>query len=281
VTTVRLVGSTAVSSKFMRDALGTREDTVTTVRLAMAVYNTERATTGLKFDSGRPALLVSYAYWKSFAADRAGYAFRDYALDSGAFTVKNSGGTVDLGAYLAFCQERLATDPQCAEVFALDVIGDWQATERNTEAMWRAGVPAIPVFHYGEPEALLTQMASAYPKLALGGLVGLRKAAKIAYVEQAFARVYPKRIHGFGLTGEDLLMRVPFDSVDASNWELAPAAFGNYKSMGKPVASPRGKAIDLRAEVEWYLKLERRVAQRWAGELTRLRAANPLTKVAV
>lgn len=264
------------------EALATGLGPMTTVRLvgSNAVTNCPQRLSAFRADEyragdTRPALLVSYAYWKQFASQRARYAFRDYALDSGAYTVKNSGGTVDLGAFIAFCQERLATDPQCAEIFSLDVIGgDWRESERNCERLWAAGVPAIPTYHYGEPESVLLGLARQFPKLALGGLAGrnVSLSAKTRWVQECFARVWPHRIHGFGMTGEALLMTVPFDSVDASNWEQAPAAWGHYKSMGKPTKSPRGGAISLRAEVEWYLALERRVAARWARELAGVRA---------
>jgi hypothetical protein len=275
MTTVRLAAASGGGPKERtKGALG---GDMTTVRLATSngggnstLRTAEALAPQASEDASRPALLVSYAYWKQFAAARSGYAFRDYSLDSGAFTVANSGGTIDLGRYTEFCRERLATDPQCTEVFSLDVIGDWRGSERNTEAMWKAGVPAIPVFHLGEPEALLTSYAAVCPKVALGGLVGMAATAKRKWMEQVFARVWPKKIHGLGVSNEDALMALPFHSVDASSWEQGPAAFGNYKSMAKPVRAPRGQSISLRAEVEWYLALERRVTQRWASAMALL-----------
>jgi hypothetical protein len=213
---------------------------------------------------------VSYFYWKGFAQYRPRYAFRDYALDSGAYSAFTTGASIDLGIYIDFCLERLATDPQCTEVFSLDVIGDWKASLANTERMWAVGVPAIPVYHYGEPVSLLQQYASQSPKVALGGIVGMKGGAKLAWMEQCFARVYPRRIHGLGVANETALMRLPFHSTDATNWILGPAGFGGYKSMAKPTKAPRGTAINLRSEVEWWLRLERRLKQRWAGELAKL-----------
>jgi hypothetical protein len=213
----------------------------------------------------RPALLVSWWYWKTFSEEREHYSFRDYALDSGAYSAYNSGATLDLAKYIEACRELLASDPQCAEVFALDVIGDWREGLRNTETMWEAGIPAIPTYHIGEPEHVLKHMADTYPKIALGGAVKLNVVRKKEWLAQVFARVWPKPIHGLGMGSETLAMAFPFHSMDATNWEMAPAAYGQWKSM--PGASIRGGNQPLRMEVEWYLRLEQRVQARWRKEM--------------
>jgi hypothetical protein len=213
----------------------------------------------------QPALLVSYWYWQTFSTERPHYVFRDYALDSGAFSAYNSGATIDLGQYIDKCRHLLANDPQCTEVFALDVIGDWRAGLRNTERMWEAGIPAIPTYHISEPEHVLKHLAATYPKIAIGGGVGLHLTKKKAWVAQVFARVWPKPIHGLGMGSAQLAMGFPFHSMDATNWEMAPAAYGQWKSM--PGASIRGGNQPLRMEVEWYLRLEERVQARWRAEM--------------
>ena len=275
MTDVRLVGA-AWDGANDQISTGLR---MTDVRLALSTEPGHKTMGGLRAEhhkltngSGRlPALLVSFFYFDGFARYRDRYAFRDYALDSGAYSVKHSGGIIDLGAYIDACLERLATDPQCTEVFALDVIDDWRASEKNTERMWKAGVPAIPVYHRGEPEGLLAAMARGFPKIGLGGVSQLRStSAKLHWVEQCFARAWPARIHGLAVGNEKIMDKVPFHSVDATNWILGPAGFGSYKSMGKPHRAPRGKDVNLRAEVQWWLKLERRLKQRWASTLAKL-----------
>jgi hypothetical protein len=173
------------------------------LRLALANGQGERnGTSGLERTSSTPrvlpALLVSFVYLPPFQFNRPRYAFRDWVLDSGAFSAFASGTVIDLAQYIDTCRALLATDPQLTEVFALDVIGDHLASRRNCEAMWKAGVPAIPCYHRGEPEAELLSMARDYPKLALGGVARLRGPEKLRWAEQCFARVWPKRIHGFG-----------------------------------------------------------------------------------
>ncbi len=222
-------------------------------------------------ESSFPALLVSYFYIKPFLAKREKYAYRDWVLDSGAFSAANSGATIDLNAYIDFCKEVITTDPKLTEVFGLDVIGDWRQTRANIEKMWAAGVPAIPTFHAGQPWDVLKGMARDYNKIAIGGGVGLVAAHKLEWVGQCFSRVWPARIHGFGMSSETMIMRYPFHSVDATNWELGPCKFGSWKAFGQ--MSVRGSSHNLRAEVEWYLALERKARSRWRGEMAKLDAA--------
>jgi hypothetical protein len=135
--------------------------------------------------------------------------------------------------------------------------------------MWAQGVEAIPCYHVGEPESILKGIAKDYPKIALGGCVGYRD--KDNFAAQCFARVWPKKIHGFGFGSEKSVMALPWHSVDATNWEIGPCKFGRWQSYGK--MSVRGSKQNLRAEVEWYLALEQRARQRWKKEMAKLDAA--------
>jgi hypothetical protein len=229
-----------------------------------------------------PALLVSFAHWERFEAHRNRLLFRRYCLDSGAFTVFHAGASISLDDYIAFCKQRKAEPHPPAEVFSLDVIGDWRASLRNTEAMWRAGIEAIPAYHYGEPADVLAGLARDYPKVALGGTVGtlsgpgkfgMRK-TRDRWFEQCMARIWPKRVHAFGMTTESLLMRFPFHSVDSSTWRFGPNHFGRWLAYGKRGRQGRVKTENrlryLRPEIDYYLDLERRVTAKWRKELAKL-----------
>jgi len=157
-----------------------------------------------------PALLVAFPYLDQFLKNRHRYHYRDWALDSGAFSAANSGRVIRLAEYIAMCRDLMATDPTLTDIFALDVIGDHQTSAKNAAAMWEAGIPAIPTFHFREPESALLDMAARYPKIALGGVALKRDTLKIAWAEQVFARVWPKRIHGFGFGGERTVLALPF-----------------------------------------------------------------------
>lgn len=219
-------------------------------------------------DNSLPALLVSYYYLEQFEANKERYCYRDWVMDSGAFSAHNSGVEIKLQDYIDCCKRLMESDPTLTEVYALDVIGDWKAGVKNTEEMWKQGVPAIPCFHYGEPWELLKYMAKTYPKVAIGGCVGRRDKDKFA--GQCFARVWPKKLHGFGFGSETSIMMFPWHSVDATNWEIGPCKYGSWRAFGGQRVSVRGSRQNLRAEVEWYLELERRAREKWKKEMALL-----------
>ena len=254
-----------------------------TVRLAHKVTaQGENVLAGMKGvdalpKTSAPALLVFYAYLKPFLKAKGGYVYRDWSLDSGAYTAHASGKPVDLQAFIETAKNLLATDETLTEVFALDVIGDWRASLRNTETMWKAGVPAIPCYHVGEPEDVLMALARDYPKIALGGRGGVSYAKKTAWARQCFARVWPKRVHGFGVGSKEEILALPWHSVDATNWEIGATKYGRWHAFGQ--LSIRGSGHNLRAEVEHYLAIERAAQARWKKEMAQLEAEAPAPSV--
>ncbi len=112
-------------------------------------------------------------------------------------------------------------------------------------------------------------MAKRFPKIALGGSVGrlYGKDAKINWVQQCFARVWPKRIHGLGFADRDVLEAVPFHSADASSWQAGATRFGNWASLPGVPVKWRGSNHNLRTELEMYLRLERDLRSRWGPTL--------------
>jgi len=223
-------------------------------------------TNGNPYQSSRPALLVSFVYLRPFLKIQRELSYRDWVMDSGAFSVRHSGATIDLQQYIDTVKALQATDPTLTEVFALDVIGDWRAGLRNTEEMWRQGVRAIPCFHCGEPEDVLRGIARDYPKIAVGN-PPLKGPKKIHWALQCLSRVWPKPVHGFGFGGAAVL-DVPFHSTDATNWEAGPTRFGNWQSL--PGLSWRGGKQDIRGEVLHHLKIEAEARRKWRADMITL-----------
>jgi hypothetical protein len=248
------------------------------VRLALVEAGPMTPTNLARALTNAPALLVSYFYLEPFLKHQARYVYRDWALDSGAFSAHNSGATIDLAAYIDTCHRLLATDPTLTEVFTLDVIGDWRASLKNAEAMWKAGLAAIPCYHHGEPVEALIEVARSADKIALGGAVGLKGDYKIKWAAQCFARVWPKKIHGFGYGAEKQVMALPWHSVDATNWELGPCKFGRWNAHGQ--MSVRGSSQNLRSEVEFFLRLEQKARVKWAAQMKQLNGGGPTIRLA-
>lgn len=240
------------------------------VRLALC-GPPESLAQGLAHGEGKhlPSLLVSYVYLDAFLKNRARYSYRDWVMDSGAFSANASGKVIDLEEFTDTCKQLMQDDPALTEVFALDVIGDWRASVKNAEYAWKHGVPAIPTYHFQDENwSVLTSLARDYPKIALGGMVGLPGNTKSAWAGQCFARVWPKKIHGFGIGNRKLILQYPWHSVDATNWELGPCKYGSWRSFGK--LSVRGSRHNLKAEVDHYLEIERIAQVRWMKEMKML-----------
>lgn len=214
-----------------------------------------------------PCLLCSYVYYgNGFAKRRLEYEYSDWSLDSGAYTAFHAKKEIDLQRYIDFCKEAMANDSELEEVFSLDVIGDYEASVRNTEEMWRQGVPAIPVFHVGEPWSVLEDMVKTYPKISFSS-GGLMNKQKQKWIQQVFARAWPARIHGLAISDETSVMSSPFHSVDASTWILRAQGFGSWHLYGN---MPLRGTNALGSQVEYYLKLQAQARQKWKKEMALL-----------
>ncbi len=214
-------------------------------------------------------VLVAFPEAPKFFKIRTQLAYSHWMLDSGAWSVYNSGKKIDLQQYIEFCKLCDAD-----EVVALDVIQDWKGSVKNTEAMWKAGVKAIPVYHVGEPEEALLEMARNFPKIGIGTSIRKYSGIREQWIAQVFARVWPKKIHGFGLTHWNIASRFPFHSVDSATWAIAPSAYGAWTCFtGKQISLKARGIRDYRAEVEHFMKLERLLTNRWKNELASLEPA--------
>lgn len=243
----------------------------TTVRLASisSPYEKHVLSRPLGGEYPLPALLVSFAYFRNFARERAAFQYRDYMLDSGAFTAWNLGKPIVLGDFIAACRQLRATDPRLSEIIALDVIGSGRGSLENWIAMNAAGIESIPVFHIGDDWSILAEyQARGARKIGLSCRFGEPMAVSHQFYEQAFARAWPQRFHSFGWCVGDVLQRYPFDSADASTWKLAPNRFNTFHSLGGTQFRGRREdrkkiAYHFRCEVARYLDMERGLALKW------------------
>jgi hypothetical protein len=227
----------------------------------------------------RPAVLISYAYLGPvdlFEKTHRHWRYRELILDSGAWSAHTLGKEIRLHEYIAAAKRIKAADKRLRGIFTLDVIGDWRTSMKNTEAMWKAGLEVIPVYHHGEPWDVLVGMARDYPKIAIGGIAKHHFAVKYKFAEQCFARVWPKPIHGLGYGAEEFLSKFPFHSVDAASWEMGPAAFGRWLSFGGEHLRVSCKArVSLENEARHYVRLEHKARGQWSKVIAGLDGFTP------
>ena len=163
---------------------------------------------------GAERILLSYAYppsRESWGLIRA-HGFEVMA-DSGAFTAWKQGRALDIDDYIRWLREH-----EIPLYFNLDVVGDQAATRMNQEYMEAQGMTPIPVFHIGEPWALLREMVSGYPVVGLGGTVGQPTRVKEHWLRQVFTLCPSGQLHALGVAHERLLRQFPLWGADSTWW---------------------------------------------------------------
>jgi hypothetical protein len=161
-------------------------------------------------------------------------------VDSGAFSVWNSGKNVDLGDYIVFCK-RIMSMAKCKLVFAaLDVIsgskGGPQSTRdeiekacdegwNNYQTMKQEGIPCLMTFHQRDHKRWLTRIANdSYYFAVAPRKDDVTKDEKQEFLKSVFDEfkgkdgLPTKKIHGLGVSSLDFMRQFPFYSVDNSDY---------------------------------------------------------------
>lgn len=232
----------------------------------------------------KPAILVSYVAVEAFFKHRVNYpnVYRSWILDSGAYSALTSGAVIDLDRYIEFCRTQLYSGGIDApkNIFALDVIGDPEQSARNCEYMWSCGVPAVPTFHYGSSWHYLEGLVKKYDKIALGGMVARGKGghgsaldwkARLKFIEQSFARAWPKWVHGFGITDKRLMLAAPFASVDSITWCYRTGRYGQIQGYNKSLpVNPSIVDHAIKVSLQQFLALEHEVRSKLGRTLKKV-----------
>lgn len=167
--------------------------------------------------------LMSFHYGRTTdlqrIADAAGGIPVEVFADSGAFSAATLGSEIKLADYAAWLKDWRGLITTAA---TLDVIGDADATQRNTLALEDMGLSVLPVFHTGSPWDRLEKLCKQYRYVALGGMVPytrmqgelMRWLVKCFRIGAEHGTVF----HGFGQTSPVPMASLPFYSVDSSTW---------------------------------------------------------------
>lgn len=156
-------------------------------------------------------------------------------LDSGGFSAFTKGVKIDIYEYIDFIKK---IEDKITAYAVLDVIGDPVATAKNQGIMEEAGLNPVPVFHAFSDLKYLEDMVSKYDYIALGGLVPLARDKRrlAAWLDRCFSVIKNgARVHGFGMTSFDMMMRYPFYSVDSTSWLGGSMRAEVYKFSGTAI----------------------------------------------
>jgi len=151
-------------------------------------------------------------------------------LDSGAFTLEHA-EVKDVKKYLDDYIDYIKKWNDRLYAYAnLDAIGDVEQGWKNQKYMEERGVVPVPVYHYGEDFKWLERYVNEYPYIGVGGIArGIPVRSLRNLFDRAFDYIEKRnlgtKVHGFGITGYQFLVRFPFYSVDSTTW-LKQAGFG-------------------------------------------------------
>lgn len=178
-------------------------------------------------------------------------------IDSGAFSVWNAGGKLDLMEYIEFLK---AFEKEHRSKFNevwyvnLDVIPGQQGQSptpqqitdaveegfKNYDIMRNEFDNVIHVFHQGDPEYALTRLLDSKPKyIGISPSNDVMTPQRIIWLDETFKKV-PKevRTHGFAVTSFDLMKAFDWFSVDSTSWFM----IGMYGKLSVPFNS-KGKVV--------------------------------------
>lgn len=208
---------------------------------------------------------------------------RKIFLDSGGFSAFTQGANIDIDEY---CDFILKYKKQITYYAQLDVIGDEKGTEKNQRYMESRGLNPLPVFHFKGDFKRLEALVEEYDYICLGGLVPLAKNKPLlmAHLDKCFSIIKNKcKVHGFGMTGMDILKRYPWYSVDSTSWieasrratyyefenglmkmhSTSDPKKANYKSIGFSGRKKGLWRLRLIHSIKEWLKLEKFVTLLW------------------
>ena len=193
-------------------------------------------------------------------------------VDSGGYSARMHGHQVDVTKYARFLNQN-----KIKLAFNLDT-NDPEETLQN-QALLDAACPRtviIPVYHYSDFierkwRSLIDRYVERYHFIAIGGVAGTQMPEKglQAFLSYVFSKTTDKiRVHGLGITRDDLMLRYPFYSVDSTSW-LGPMKWGSTKRGIRP-----GNWLDfytsevpykrrLHEELHYVMETEARITRIW------------------
>ena len=202
-------------------------------------------------------LLVSYAYLRGCDEDERDYLLNqarqdgfELLLDSGAFSVANTGHVISLAEYNAFLKRNSRA---FFRYIALDVLGDPAATDRNLRVMLDEGLKPSPVHVSGDNGERMDELFELSDLVFFGGLKrALRGPCPKNYVVQKMRWAKGRNVHWLGYTQLPMVKALTPFSCDSSSWSSAQRygkcsiylGKGHWKRVG---AKERTQRLSLQA----------------------------------
>lgn len=202
---------------------------------------------------------------------------RNFILDSGVFTMINSGKRFDIDKYVDEYAEFIREHKikQYVEMDVDQIYGVEKTRKLRDRIENKVGWQSIPVWHTIRGKESFEQDCKDYDYIALGYFLteGLPSQVTIKYAKAFVTRAHQLgcRIHGLGFTRTTLLDKIPFDSVDSSTWSISKryghvSKYDPQKHTVRQIPKPKDKRMKEGAYVEMgqFAFREWRKYQNWA-----------------
>lgn len=179
--------------------------------------------------------------------------FTSIFLDSGAYSVFNSGVEINIDSFIDFAKEHRG---ELDAIASLDVLGDPEGSLANYKYTIKRGLDVWPTYHFGEPDRILQEYVENTNCICVGGVAGTGiHPTSIAKNLWFIMTRYPGlNIHVFGVNCFDVLMPIPIYSVDALTWRSG-SRFGDVFINGKRYKAGRTARDSTYNQVaEWLME---------------------------
>lgn len=175
--------------------------------------------------------------------------FKDFLLDSGAFTLFSSkpSSNIKWEEYIDRYADFINRN-KVSKFFELDIdkiIGYENVIKLRRRLEEKTNTQCIPVWHKFRGKENFFRMCDEYKYVAVGGIVS-KEIDKKEYpiftylINEAHKR--GAKIHGLGFTSLDGITRYPFDSVDSTAWTTGNRFGAIYKFNGKTMVKFQKKS---------------------------------------
>lgn len=208
----------------------------------------------------------------------------EFIIDSGAFSVWNTGGTVDRVKLLEFYQVIKKAFPH-SHFINLDSIPGKKGQKPSKAEVKRAceeswdnymffkanNFEVLPVFHEDDEWEYLHRMMKETDYIAISPANDSSVKRRMKRLDRVYSILKADyKTHGLAATSIQLLKRYPFYSVDSINWKTA-LLYGRMISgsipqhqTGQIARTPHGKRLILRREIKHFVQLEKEMTHLWA-----------------
>jgi hypothetical protein len=215
-------------------------------------------------------------YLLSFAVDAKSCGHFDHEdntviIDSGAFSVWNKGGTIDIDQYRDFC---LKQNPNWIFI-SLDVIPKTGGGKAENERCCQEGFEnylylkqhiknLMPVYHYGDDIRWLKKYMEHTDYIGASPANDTHENIKRSFLDTCFRVTRDQtKLHGLGYSSFEGLYLYPFYSVDSISYKRLMAIVDGYKRSF--LTCSQLDYIQVK-RVEEFLELEKSVTKYWESK---------------